>query len=245
MAFRKSRLRCSGGDHALPVPLIDVGAVIVIEEVIFAHGAHVGAKAFARLHAKLLQRHPLPLGGGLHYLRVDGVLVVIVRRCGTGWGARAVAVEQVVDAALFIDDQRHFDHHQVELFAEVVFDVALHLEDRPLRFFGRQQRAVVLRQNLFEELIIANAGACEVRFFVSHAVLLTYVCGRRARQVVAPGFSPMKIGPQRSLGCKPRVGRRSVARPLMPRRHRNDNRGPCRSAVTPVTSSCEVWAREL
>ena len=67
-----------GGDHALPVPLVHVGAVVVIEEVVLADGAHVGAQALARLHAELLQRHALPLGGRLDHLGVDRVLVVVV-----------------------------------------------------------------------------------------------------------------------------------------------------------------------
>ena len=125
-----------GRDHALPVPLVDVGAVVVVEEVVFAHGAHVGAQAFAGLHVELLQRHPLPLGRGLHHLGVDGVLVAIVGDVELDRGARSVAIQIVVDAALLVHDQRHGDHHQVQFFAEVFFDVVLHLEDRSLRFFG-------------------------------------------------------------------------------------------------------------
>ena len=67
----------------------------------------------------------LPLGGGLHDLRVDGMLVAVVRDVELDRGARSVAVEHVVDAALGVDDQRNLDHHQVEFLAEIVFDVAL------------------------------------------------------------------------------------------------------------------------
>ena len=135
-AFQEAEIALFGGDDALPIPLIDVGAVIVIEEVIFADGAHVGAEAFARLHVELLQRHPLPLGRGLNDLGIDGVLVAIIRDVELDRRARAVAVEIVIDARLLVDDEGHGDHHQVQFFAEVVFDVLLHLEDRPLGVFG-------------------------------------------------------------------------------------------------------------
>ena len=134
--FRKLQVALLGGDHALPVPLVHVGAVVVVEEVVLADGAHVGADALAGLAVELLQRHPLPLGGGLHDLGVDGVLVAIVGDVELDGSARAVAVEIVVDAALLVHDQRHGDHHQVEFVAEVVFDVVLRLEDRLLGFFG-------------------------------------------------------------------------------------------------------------
>src|SRR5581483_5978400 len=40
-------------NDALPVPLIDISGVIVVEEVILAHGAHVGADAFADFASEL------------------------------------------------------------------------------------------------------------------------------------------------------------------------------------------------
>ena len=63
-----------GRDDALPVPLVDVAAVVVIEEVVLAHGAHVGAEALAGLHVELLQRDAFPLRRGLHDLGIDGML---------------------------------------------------------------------------------------------------------------------------------------------------------------------------
>ena len=45
--FEKLEIALFGGDDSLPIPLVDVGGVVVIEEVIFADGAHVGADAFA------------------------------------------------------------------------------------------------------------------------------------------------------------------------------------------------------
>jgi hypothetical protein len=40
-------------------------------------------------------------------------------------------------------DQRHLDHHQIEFFAEVVFDVAAQRVNRLLRFAAVQQRTVI------------------------------------------------------------------------------------------------------
>jgi hypothetical protein len=61
--------------------------VVVVEEVIFADGAHVGADAFSGAAVELLECHPLPLGRGLHDLRVDGVFAAIVRDMKLNGGA--------------------------------------------------------------------------------------------------------------------------------------------------------------
>src|SRR5450755_243970 len=186
-ALQEVEIALLGRNHALPVPLVHVGAVIVVEKVIFAHGAHVGAQAFAGLHAELLERHSLPLGGSLHHLRVDGMLVAIVGDVEPDGCSGSVSVQHVIHAAVFVHDQRHFHHHQVEFLAEVVFDVPLHLEERPLRLFRCQQRAVVVRQDFFQFQVVADAGSSEVRFLVSHAVLLMIAVG--ARQVLLSGLS--------------------------------------------------------
>ena len=61
-------------DYLLPVPLVHIGAVIVIKKVILANGLHVSAQALANPHTELLERYPLPLGCGLHDLGIDRVL---------------------------------------------------------------------------------------------------------------------------------------------------------------------------
>ena len=43
----------------------------MVEEVVLADGAHVGTQAFAGAHVELLERQPLPLGGGLDDLGID------------------------------------------------------------------------------------------------------------------------------------------------------------------------------
>ena len=102
-------------DHPLPIPLIDVGAVIMIEEVVLAHGAHVGAQTVACVHVELFQRHSLPLRGRLNDLRVHGMDIVVVRDVELDGRARTVAVQHVVHAGLGIDHERHGHHHEVQL----------------------------------------------------------------------------------------------------------------------------------
>ena len=138
-----------GSDDALPVPLIDVGGMVVIQEIVLAHGTHVGADALANFAIELLESDPLPLGRGLHDLRVDGMQVAIVRDMELNWRPRPVAIQHVVDTTFHIHDERDFDHHQVEFLAQVVFDIAFYLEDGLLRLFRRQQGAVTLGQNFF------------------------------------------------------------------------------------------------
>ena len=128
-----------GGDGALPVPLVDVGAVVVVEEVVLAHRSHVGAQAGARAHPELAQRHALPLGGGLHDLGVDGVDPVVVGDVERHRGARAVPVQHVVHPGLGVDDQGHLHHLETELAAQAVLDVAPGPEDRTLGLAWGQQ----------------------------------------------------------------------------------------------------------
>ena len=164
--FEKFEIALLSGDDALPVPLIDVGGMVVIQEIVLAHGAHVGADALANFAIELLERDAFPLGRGLHHLRVDGMQVAIVRDMKLNRRARPVAIEHVVDTALHIHDQRHLDHHQVEFLAQVVCDIAFHLEDGLLRLFRGQQGAVIPRQNLFQFFVIADSRSRQVGFFV-------------------------------------------------------------------------------
>ena len=68
-----------GGDDALPIPLVDISGVVVVEEIVFAHGAHVGANAFSRAALELFKSHSFPFGGSLYDLGVDGMFVAVVR----------------------------------------------------------------------------------------------------------------------------------------------------------------------
>ena len=140
--------------------------MVVIQEIVLADGAHVGADALANSAIELLESDPLPLGCGLHHLRVDGMQVAIIRNMELNRGARAVAIQHVVDAALHIHDERNFDHHQVEFLAQVVFDVAFHLEDGLLGLFRGQQGAVTPGQNFFQFLIVADSRSSQIGFLV-------------------------------------------------------------------------------
>src|ERR1041384_7288509 len=64
--------------YSFPIPLIDISAVIVIQKVVLAHRAHVGAQAFAFAHAELLERYSFPFRRRLHNLSVYRMLVIIV-----------------------------------------------------------------------------------------------------------------------------------------------------------------------
>ena len=133
--LQKGQVALFGSYDALPVPLVDVGAVVMVQEVVLADGAHVGAHALVHLAPELLERHALPLGGRLHDLRIDGVLIVIVGNMERDRRARPIPVQHVIHAAFGVHDQRHLNHHQVEFFTEVIFDVPFYLKDRLLGFF--------------------------------------------------------------------------------------------------------------
>src|ERR1039458_9076228 len=159
-----------GSDGSLPIPLIDVGAVVVVEEIVLADGAHIGAEAFALLHAEALEGDAFPLGGGLNHLGVEGVHVAVVRNVELDGGAGAIAVEIIVHTAIDIDDQRDGDHHEVELFAEMFLDVILGGEDSLLGVLGVQQGRIIPGKDFFEFGVIANAGSGQVRLFVGQGI---------------------------------------------------------------------------
>lgn len=73
--------------------------------------------------------------------------------------ARPVAIEHVVDAALYVDNQRNLDHLESKFFAEIVFDITAKMKNCLLRFLSSQKRGVIPGQNLFELGIVANAGS--------------------------------------------------------------------------------------
>ena len=156
-----------GRDDPLPVPLVDVAAVVVVEEVVLADGPHVGQEALADPVAELLERRALPLGGGLHDLGVDRVLVVVVGDVELDRPALAVAVEHVVDARLDVDDERNLDHVQVQLLAEIALDVVLDYVDGLLGLPAVERRCVVVRQDLLEVLVVADARPGKIGLLVA------------------------------------------------------------------------------
>jgi hypothetical protein len=93
---------------------------------------------------ELFARHPFPFGGGLHNLGIQGI-----RNVELGRRARAVTVEQVVDAAFPIDNPRHLDHHEAEFLRSMVFDVTAQTKDGVLRFFGGSSGVVIAGEKLW------------------------------------------------------------------------------------------------
>jgi hypothetical protein len=125
------------GHHPFPVPLIDIGTVIVIQEIVLAHRLHVGVDALPPLAVESLESHPLPLGGCLDDLRPDRLIETETAR-EFHRGSGAVSIEVVVDTTRLIDDQRYLHHHQIELFGQTVLDITLDLEES-LHGFSRSQ----------------------------------------------------------------------------------------------------------
>lgn len=150
------------GHDAFPVPLIDIDTVIVIEEVVLADGAHVGAETFAETHAEIAKSGSLPLGGGLNDLSIDGMLIAIIGNVELNGSAGTIAIEHVVDAAFDVHEKRHGDHDEVQLFAEMVLDEAFNGEDGFLGIAAIEGAAVVGREDLLEFFVIADAGTCKI-----------------------------------------------------------------------------------
>ena len=181
------------GDRPLPVPLVDVCAVVVVEEVVLADRAHVGEQPFAGAHAELRERHPLPLGRGLDHLGVDRMEVAVVGDVEPDRRARAVAVEIVVHAARRVDDQRHLHHRQPKLLAEPVLDQPLRRVEGLHRLLRREQRPVVERQQPRELLVAADARTREIALLhIRHG---------------SPPFVVVKPPPAPSLRCAGRPAR--------------------------------------
>ena len=107
-------------DDLLPVPLVDVDRVEVVQLVLVAaDGVHVGIQALARPEVVALERHALPLGKALHDLG-SRVGVQDIE------GDRAlIAVEVVVQAGIFVHEQRRGDAVEIEPRAQIVREDAL------------------------------------------------------------------------------------------------------------------------
>ena len=155
-------------DDLLPVPLVHVGAVVVVEEVVLAHRLHVGAA-----HPRACGRSNCASASRFHFVAAWTTCASIFLsrprpRLELHGRARPVAVEHVVHAAVAIDDQRHLHHVEIQLATESVFDVALHFEERLHRLHGGEQRLVVVGEDLRNLLVRADSGSREIGLFVRH-----------------------------------------------------------------------------
>ncbi len=188
MSVRYSRVRSLGTDDLLPVPLVDVGGVVVVEEVVLADRLHVGADSLAGLHAELTESNALPLRCRLDDLPLDGIHVSIVADVELDRASRSVTVEVVVDAAGFIHNERYLHHHQPEFATEVLFDVRLDGKQRLHGFAVAQCGRVVIGQILRQILVVSNTGPGKVGGFVSHGTRLLQSSLRSTRTVsIGPG----------------------------------------------------------
>ena len=95
--------------------------------------------------------------------------VAVVGNVELDGGARAIAVQHVVDTALGIDDERYLHHHQLELLAQVVLDVAFQVENGVLRLSRTEQGVVILGKDLLQLVVIANTRSGQVGFFVENS----------------------------------------------------------------------------
>ena len=115
--------------------------------------------------------------------------------------SRTVAVEHVIDAALHVNNERHLNHHQVELLTEVVLDITLDLKNGLLRLFRREQGVVIFWQNVFQFSVISDTRSGQIAFFIlnkrGHGILLGSPTGADLRpqkmakisiEITAPGL---------------------------------------------------------
>ncbi len=73
------------------------------------------------------------------------MFVMVVRDVKLNGSARAVAIQVIVYSTLDVNDQRDLNAHEIELPAEIVFDIPLNDRDGLLCVFWTEQRVVILR----------------------------------------------------------------------------------------------------
>src|ERR1035437_1023359 len=120
------------GDNLFPVPLIHIGAMIMIEEIVSAHSTHISIQSFANIKSELFQCHPFPFGFCLYNLGFDGMLVIIVLNVELDGSTRAIPVKVVINATLYIYDQRTLNPYQVKFLTKMLLDVLFDRSDRIL-----------------------------------------------------------------------------------------------------------------
>ena len=127
-------------DDLLPVPLINVDGVEIIEHILVAaDGVHVGIETLSGIEVVAVERHALPLGEGLHDLRLLTGLQDIER------DRTLIAVEVVVQAAGLLKKQRRGHTKQVQVRGELILKQTLEQTDGLLRIVNAEQALVALR----------------------------------------------------------------------------------------------------
>ena len=136
--------------------------MVVVEEVVLANGAHVGDEALAGLHPEL------PRATLFHLVAAWTTWASI--GCWSwsfemwNWiGVRDPSRSSMsLTPDVGVDDERNLDPDQTELPAQAGLDLVLDEVDRLLRLARGQDRVVVLRQDLLELGVVADAGTRKV-----------------------------------------------------------------------------------
>jgi hypothetical protein len=115
--------------------------VEVVRDLVAADGVHIGEEALADVEFIALEREALPLGERMHDL---GVFADV----GNVEADRAlVAVQVVVEAGIFLDEERRGDAAQIERLPQIDLEAAFDEFNGPLHLIDGQRRAVPLRNN--------------------------------------------------------------------------------------------------
>ena len=163
------------GYDTFPVPLINIGAVIVVQEIVLSYGTHVRADAFAFLTQELLEGKAFPFGGCLNNLGFNA-FIKTQTAWKVDWRTGSIAVQVVVHPAVLIHNQRDLNHLQIEVLAQVLFNKVFDLINGLHSVFGIQDGLIVGWENLLYFFVSADARSGQVCFFVCHDCLLSGVC---------------------------------------------------------------------
>ncbi len=102
-------------------------------------GIHIGEQPLADVELIALQGQTLPLGKRMDDLCIDADVGNIER------DGALVAVEVVIEAGVFIDEQRRGHTAQIERIAQIHLKIALDELDRPLQLINAERSMIVLR----------------------------------------------------------------------------------------------------
>ena len=126
------------GDDLLPVPLVNVDGVNVVQFLVPADGVHIGVQAVAHGEMIPLQSQPLPLGQGVHHLGIGSY------RGDVEGNGTLIAVQVVVQAGAFGDEQGSGDPLQIQRVGELLLEGGLDVGDGTLGVVGVQLGGVAL-----------------------------------------------------------------------------------------------------
>ena len=144
------------GDHALPVPLVNVDAVQIVQLLVAADGVHIGDQTLTGAVAVLVQGIALPLGKAVNDLGV------VVQAGDIELHGALHAVQVVVQAAALRYKQGRGDAVQVQRQTQLFLKDRLDQSDCLLGVVQPQQAFVILRYYGFAHNNLS--------FFLCHAL---------------------------------------------------------------------------